>query len=161
MRRAKRSLGAQPRHVDRAGLADFAASMLRDIERGAPIEADHIVGDLLQRGKRRRSAIIRCLRIAYAHLKAYEARRSARDRGANGGIDVELSAPTFNYSAKRGRSMAKVTYHIVEHDGGWAYQVDGVFSETFPSHDAARAGGAARGAGAACAGRNPGDLVGR
>lgn len=35
--------------------------------------------------------------------------------------------------------MAKLTYHIVEHDGGWAYQADGVYSETFPSHDAARA----------------------
>jgi hypothetical protein len=34
--------------------------------------------------------------------------------------------------------MTKVTYEIVEHDGGWAYRVDGVFSETFPSHDAAR-----------------------
>jgi hypothetical protein len=34
--------------------------------------------------------------------------------------------------------MAKVTYEIVEHDGGWAYRVDGVFSETFPSHDMAR-----------------------
>lgn len=35
--------------------------------------------------------------------------------------------------------MAKITYHIVEHDGGWAYKVDGVFSEAFPSHDSARA----------------------
>jgi len=35
--------------------------------------------------------------------------------------------------------MAHVTYHIVQHDGGWAYKADGVFSETFPSHDAARA----------------------
>jgi hypothetical protein len=35
--------------------------------------------------------------------------------------------------------MTKVVYRIVEHDGGWAYQVDGVFSETFPSHDMARA----------------------
>ncbi len=35
--------------------------------------------------------------------------------------------------------MARITYHIVEHDGGWAYQVDGVFSETFRSHDAAKA----------------------
>jgi hypothetical protein len=35
--------------------------------------------------------------------------------------------------------MAKITYHIVPHDGGFAYQVNGVFSETFPSHDAARA----------------------
>lgn len=35
--------------------------------------------------------------------------------------------------------MPKVVYHIVEHDGGWAYRVDGVYSETFRSHDAARA----------------------
>ncbi len=34
--------------------------------------------------------------------------------------------------------MAKIVYHIVEHDGGWAYQVNGAFSETFPSHEAAR-----------------------
>jgi hypothetical protein len=34
--------------------------------------------------------------------------------------------------------MSKITYQIVEHDGGWAYRVDGVFSETFPSHDLAR-----------------------
>jgi len=34
--------------------------------------------------------------------------------------------------------MSKVTYHIVEHDGGWAYRVDGVYSETFRSHDEAR-----------------------
>ena len=35
--------------------------------------------------------------------------------------------------------MAHVTYEIVEHDGGWAYRVTGVYSETFASHDAARA----------------------
>ncbi len=35
--------------------------------------------------------------------------------------------------------MAKVTYEIVEHDGGWAYRVDGVYSETYRSHDAALA----------------------
>ena len=29
------------------------------------------------------------------------------------------------------------TYHIVEHDGGWAYRLDGVFSETFPTRQAA------------------------
>jgi hypothetical protein len=34
--------------------------------------------------------------------------------------------------------MSKITYEIVEHDGGWAYRVDGVYSETFPSRDAAR-----------------------
>jgi hypothetical protein len=34
--------------------------------------------------------------------------------------------------------MAKVVYHIVEHDGGWAYQLDGVYSETYRSREAAR-----------------------
>jgi 2-dehydropantoate 2-reductase len=52
----------------------FAASMLRDVERGAPIEADHIIGDLLRRGGNE-SARQPLLRIAYAHLQAYEARR--------------------------------------------------------------------------------------
>jgi Uncharacterized protein conserved in bacteria (DUF2188) len=33
--------------------------------------------------------------------------------------------------------MSKISYEIVEHDGGWAYKADGVFSEPFPSHDAA------------------------
>jgi hypothetical protein len=30
--------------------------------------------------------------------------------------------------------MPDVTYEIVQHDGGRAYKVDGVFSETFPTH---------------------------
>jgi hypothetical protein len=34
--------------------------------------------------------------------------------------------------------MTKVTYEIVEHDGGWAYRVNGAYSETFPTHDIAR-----------------------
>jgi hypothetical protein len=34
--------------------------------------------------------------------------------------------------------MTKVTYEIVEHDGGWAYRFDGVYSETFRTHDLAR-----------------------
>ena len=33
--------------------------------------------------------------------------------------------------------MSHVTYLIVEHDGGWAYKVGDVFSETFASHDLA------------------------
>lgn len=28
-----------------------------------------------------------------------------------------------------------VVYRIVEHDGGWAYKVGDVFSETFATHD--------------------------
>ena len=30
--------------------------------------------------------------------------------------------------------MPKVTYEIVQHDGGWAYKVNGVFSEPFSTH---------------------------
>lgn len=33
--------------------------------------------------------------------------------------------------------MARITYEIVEHDGGWAYKLDDVFSETFRTHEAA------------------------
>lgn len=32
----------------------------------------------------------------------------------------------------------RVVYEVVQHDGGWAYRVDGVFSETFASHEVAR-----------------------
>lgn len=30
-----------------------------------------------------------------------------------------------------------VTYHVGEHDGGFAYRLDDVWSETFPDHDTA------------------------
>ena len=35
--------------------------------------------------------------------------------------------------------MSKITYQVVQHDGGWAYRVDETFSESFPTHEAARA----------------------
>lgn len=35
--------------------------------------------------------------------------------------------------------MTKVTYMIVKHEDGWAYRVGDVFSEAFPTHDAALA----------------------
>jgi len=35
--------------------------------------------------------------------------------------------------------MSKVTYEIVEHDGGWAYKLGTTYSETFPSHSDALA----------------------
>ena len=35
--------------------------------------------------------------------------------------------------------MSHVTYKVVEHDGGWAYKLGDVFSETFPSKDLAHA----------------------
>ncbi len=50
----------------------FTASMARDLEGGFRVEADHVIGDLL---KRARGGDQPMLKIAYAHLKAYEARR--------------------------------------------------------------------------------------
>jgi 2-dehydropantoate 2-reductase len=47
--------------------------MLGDLERGAPIEAEHVIGDLLRRGG---DGAFPVLGIVYAHLKAYEARRN-------------------------------------------------------------------------------------
>jgi 2-dehydropantoate 2-reductase len=55
--------------------SSMTASMFKDIERGAPVEADHIVGDLLRRGADGGERVTP-LRIAYAHLLAYEARRA-------------------------------------------------------------------------------------
>lgn len=38
--------------------------------------------------------------------------------------------------------MSEITYEIVEHDGGWAYRVDGVLSEPYPTHQEAHAAAA-------------------
>ena len=51
----------------------FTASMLRDVENGRAIEADHVLGDLLKRAAGKPTPM---LSLAYAHLKAYEVRRT-------------------------------------------------------------------------------------
>lgn len=53
----------------------MTASMLRDIEGGARIEADHIVGDLIERG-RAKGVETPVLERVLTHLKAYEHRRA-------------------------------------------------------------------------------------
>jgi hypothetical protein len=35
--------------------------------------------------------------------------------------------------------MTQVTYKIVQHDGGWAYEANGTFSEPFRTRDEAHA----------------------
>jgi 2-dehydropantoate 2-reductase len=47
--------------------------MFRDLSRGAPIEADHIIGDLLARA-RRAGVAAPLLGAAYAHLSVYQNR---------------------------------------------------------------------------------------
>ncbi|MGA2706817.1 MAG: 2-dehydropantoate 2-reductase [Steroidobacteraceae bacterium] len=55
----------------------LTASMLRDVESNAPVEADHIVGDLLRRRQSARAdhKDLSLLATVYTHLKAYENRR--------------------------------------------------------------------------------------
>jgi 2-dehydropantoate 2-reductase len=52
-----------------------SASMMRDLEQGSQVEAEHIIGDMLARGEAA-GLDLPMLRVAHAHLKAYEARRS-------------------------------------------------------------------------------------
>lgn len=75
-------------HPPRAATVEFAraqlldpagkrsGSMLNDVENGAPTEADHIIGWLLERA-RRFNIEAPVLSLAYTSLKAYEARRAA------------------------------------------------------------------------------------
>ena len=53
----------------------LTASMLRDVERGGPVESDHIVGWMLDKA-REYSLDDTILSLAYTHLKAYEERRA-------------------------------------------------------------------------------------
>jgi 2-dehydropantoate 2-reductase len=62
----------------------FTASMLRDIERGATIEGEHIVGDLRRRGEKEATFL---LGVVEAHLRAYESRRH-RECAAKPGLGV-------------------------------------------------------------------------
>jgi hypothetical protein len=34
--------------------------------------------------------------------------------------------------------MSKIVYRVVKHDGGWAYEANGTYSEPFPTREAAR-----------------------
>ena len=52
----------------------LTASMFRDIKAGQPVEADHVIGDLIARGDAAKVPVPR-LRVAYTHLKAYENQR--------------------------------------------------------------------------------------
>ena len=52
----------------------MTASMFRDIKAGAPVEADHVIGDLIARGDAAKVPVPK-LRTAYTHLKAYEKQR--------------------------------------------------------------------------------------
>ena len=66
---------ARKRLMDPQG--NWSASMLRDLEGGGRVEADHIVGWMLDRA-RRHGVDDTVLSLAYTHLKAFEQRRDAK-----------------------------------------------------------------------------------
>jgi 2-dehydropantoate 2-reductase len=53
----------------------LTASMFRDIKAGLPVEADHVIGDLVARADAAKIPVPK-LRTAYTHLKAYEKQRT-------------------------------------------------------------------------------------
>jgi len=54
----------------------MTASMFRDIRAGLPVEADHVIGDLVARADAAKIPVPK-LRTAYTHLKAYEKQRAS------------------------------------------------------------------------------------
>jgi 2-dehydropantoate 2-reductase len=77
---------ARTRLTDPTGT--WSASMLRDLESGGRVEADHIVGWMLDRA-RRHGVDDTLLSLAFTHLKAFEARRDANrlpDRAGRVGV---------------------------------------------------------------------------
>ena len=65
------------RNMLTASDSPFKASMLRDIERGAPVEGDQILGDILQRAAK--PDAVSLLRAAALHVKSYEQGRNGRE----------------------------------------------------------------------------------
>jgi 2-dehydropantoate 2-reductase len=67
---------AEYRQLFRDRNSSYTASMLRDIERNGPVEADHILGFMLE--KARQHGIDPVMhQFMYVHLQAYEQRRGA------------------------------------------------------------------------------------
>lgn len=67
----------QKRFTDPA--SDLTASMYRDMTRGFPVEVEHILGELLQRGTAQ-GVETPLLRAAYVELSVYEAHRQSEHR---------------------------------------------------------------------------------
>lgn len=64
---------AQSRLTDPNGT--WSASMMRDMEGGRPVEADHVIGFMLDKA-RKHGVDDTILSLAYTHLKTYERRRA-------------------------------------------------------------------------------------
>ena len=90
----------------------FAASMLRDLQRGGPTEADHIVGDMLRRAKAL-GLPATVLRACYAICRPI--RRSGADR--------ELAMKVFRIPAPDGIEIARLLRERVPEPGPFEVRV--------------------------------------
>jgi hypothetical protein len=54
------------------------------------------------------------------------------------GTNPSPASQTAFFPERMSDRMSKVTYKVVRHDGGWAYQVNETFSETFTTREIAR-----------------------
>lgn len=59
----------------------MTASMAKDIERGAQVESDQLIDDMIRRAPERHEGLS-LLRVVQAHLGAYQARRAREQAGA-------------------------------------------------------------------------------
>jgi 2-dehydropantoate 2-reductase len=66
--------GVRERFSDPHGT--WETSMQRDIEAGNPVEADHVIGFMLDKARKHKLDDT-ILSLAYTNLKTYEARRAA------------------------------------------------------------------------------------
>jgi hypothetical protein len=71
--------------------------------------------------------------------KAIESARRNRQMSRSSGA---LGRLTGHRLQGRFSTMSHLTYAVVEHDGGWAYKVGDVYSETFATREAAHAAAA-------------------
>lgn len=68
---------------------EMTASMLRDLQQGRRVEADHVLGDMIHRA-RGFGVATPVLDAAYCHLKCYEALAAGSASGATGGNSTSV-----------------------------------------------------------------------
>ena len=69
-------------------------------------------------------------------MKKVMRRKANHDRVSKRTAQLRSQVPEKSRRSTQTEQLtaSDVTYEVVQHDGGWAYKVSGVFSEAFPSH---------------------------
>ncbi len=148
---ARRGIGLQRGQQAPCAVGDFGNRAVERLGIGlrGRIEAGELAHEL-QRGRMdlrvggRGSKLNRVLILRHMVLSSAPIVGQGRTAGAK---SDNVAYSVMDYAARSPLSapansefqMTHVTYKIVEHDGGWAYTVNGVFSEPFPNRAAALA----------------------